>query len=174
MKKMGFAKLNVWVSDLKCELAKKASVTVVDCHGRVIAEAPWNELPRELQVPPGCYIVRAHACYYGPGGSLKNYQSDRSMVMVRCGEEACVNLVIPEFVNCAKDIVQPLIAQAMELQIHPQKIKEFVGTLGEIARIPVEEFIGKIDLRTNDLKDAEEEDVKNQVIQLKKLKELIR
>ena len=96
------------------------------------------------------------------------------MVMVRCGEEACVNLVIPEFVNCAKDIVQPLIAQAMELQIHPQKIKEFVGTLGEIARIPVEDFIRKIDLRTNDLKDAEEEDVKNQVIQLKKLKELIR
>jgi len=171
---MGFAKLNVWVRDLKCELAEKANVTVVDCHGRVIAEAIWDELPRELQVPPGCYIVRAHACYYGTGGSLKNYHSDRSMVMVRCGEEACVNLVIPEFVNCAKDIVQPLIAQAIELQIHPQIIKEFVGTLGKIARISDEEFINKVDLRINDLKDAKEEDLKNHVIQLKKLKELIR
>ncbi|RZN15556.1 MAG: hypothetical protein EF812_02135 [Methanosarcinales archaeon] len=174
MKKMGFAKLNVWVRDLKCELAKKAGVTVVDCHGRVIETASWGDLPRELQVPPGCYIVRAHACYFGHGGSLKNYQSDRSMVIVRCGEEACVNLVIPEFVNCAKDIVQPLIAQAIELRMHPQKIKELVGTLGEIARIPVEEFIKKIDLRTNDLRYAEEEDVKNHVIELKKLKELIR
>jgi hypothetical protein len=149
---MGKAKLNVWVRTLDCLMISKASVTVVDCHGRMIAEASWDALPRELEVPPGCYIVRAHGCIFGQG----NYESDRSLVMVRCGEEACVNLVVPTFAHCLKSIAGPFIENARRLKIPEVEIGKAMGVFAKAANIPQEELVKKIDLRLGDLKEATE------------------
>jgi len=171
---MSKAKLNVWVRDLKCDIAIYAKVKVVDCKGRNIAEAPLAKLPREIEVPPGCYIVRAYACYYGPDGKLKNYYSDRSMVIVRCGEEACVTLVIPEFVNCAKDIALPFVENALLMKIPDEDIRKMVGVLAKAADIPQKKILEKVDLRINDLKDAKEDDIKKHVADLKNMKKFLK
>jgi len=55
----------------------------------------------EVEVPQGCYIVRAWV-YWG------NLWTDRAMVIVCCGEEACVNLIVPRKVNCIPDVIVPV------------------------------------------------------------------
>ncbi|MDD2665498.1 MAG: hypothetical protein PHD13_01765 [Methanocellales archaeon] len=164
---MGYGKLNVWVRTLDCALVTKAAVTVVDCHGRLIASAPWAELPRELKVPPGCYIVRAHGCIVGQG----NYESDRCMVIVRCGEEMCVNLLVPTFAHCVKSIIQPLVDNARRLKIPDDKIGGAIGVLAKAAELPPAEILKKVDLRINDFKDAEEVEEKEHLKIVKGIKE---
>ncbi|HIH36309.1 MAG TPA: hypothetical protein HA232_00150 [Methanocellales archaeon] len=153
---------------MNCALVTKASVTVVDCNGRQIATSPWAELPRELNVPPGCYILRAHGCIMGQG----NYESDRCMVIVRCGEEICVNLVVPTFAHCVKSIIQPLVENARRLKIPEDKIGGAVGVLAKAAALPNRaEIIKKVDLRINDFKDAEEAEEKEHLKIVKGIKE---
>jgi hypothetical protein len=69
----------------------------------------------ELELPPGCYIVRAWVCGW-------NMWSDRAMVIVDCGETACVNLIIPRAKDCIKDVIPPLAVVAQELKLPPAKM----------------------------------------------------
>ncbi len=164
---MGYGKLNVWVRTLDCALVTKAAVTVVDCHGRKVASSPWIEMPIELKVPPGCFIVRAHGCIVGQG----NYESDRCLVIVRCGEEVCVNLVVPTFSQCVKSIIQPLVDNARRVQIPDDEIGAAVDVLVKAAGLPQDKILEKMNLRIDDLKDAEEEEEKEHLKIVNDIKE---
>ncbi|MFZ2071258.1 MAG: hypothetical protein WAV32_06655, partial [Halobacteriota archaeon] len=49
----------------------------------------------EVDVPPGCYVVWTRVCYG------KNEETNKVMVIVDCGEEVCVNLLLDDVETCA-------------------------------------------------------------------------
>jgi hypothetical protein len=65
-------------------------------------------------LPPGAYIVQARVCNV-PG----NYNTDRAFVLAKCGEEACVNLILPRFVRTDYPRIKP---QVLPLQYCPVAI----------------------------------------------------
>lgn len=93
---MGKAKLNIWVRDKNCRVIKKPGhLHIYNCLGEQVF-AGWVILDghAEVEIPPGSYIVVAGMI----GG---NIYSDKTIVIVRCGDEACVNLVLPEYLESA-------------------------------------------------------------------------
>jgi hypothetical protein len=117
---MGMAKLNVWVRDkdfpCKPDMRWKWSVDVFVCDGTPLkwcgttyygAHETWHGHV-EIEVPPGCYIVRART---GSKGH-HNLFTHATMVIVRCGDTACVNLVPPGVWTCGVQFNMALEFQA--------------------------------------------------------------
>lgn len=106
---MSFAsvgKLNVWVRDINCEVVDEPGYLIVyTCHGNLIMYPYFPNGHAEVDVPPGCYIIMAKLCISGVG----NIQTDKTMVIVKCGKETCVNLFLPNF---AVDVDTPVVKQA--------------------------------------------------------------
>jgi hypothetical protein len=91
---MGKAKLNIWVRGKNCRVIKRTGhLHIYNCLGEEVF-AGWviKDGHAEVELPPGCYIVRA-----GMRGG--NIYSDRAIVIVRCEESACINLILPNFVE---------------------------------------------------------------------------
>lgn len=57
----------------------------------------------EIDIPPGCYKVWTRCCHG------QNEETSLQLISPRCGEEACVNLLLPTLKICAQAIVHPLI-----------------------------------------------------------------
>lgn len=104
----------------------------------------------QVEVPPGCYVVRVHVC----GGG--NEWSDRTMVIVRCGDEACVNLVIKEAETCFKEAIIPLLRVAEEVRIPKEQIQVAANVLGKAGRIPINEVKKDLQERVKQLRDVKE------------------
>lgn len=108
---MSTARLNVWVTALgqpcRIDQAHQWYVHVLHCNGEILTwcgQKFTNILTRcghaEIDVPPGCYVVCAT---WSPGTSaesLGNHLTHNSIVNVRCGDHACVNLFSPTLHNC--------------------------------------------------------------------------
>jgi hypothetical protein len=91
---MGKAKLNIWVRDKNCRVIERTGhLHIYNCLGE---EVFWGWVitdgHAEVEMPPGCYIVRA-----GMRGG--NIYSDRVIAIVGCEEHACLNLILPNFVE---------------------------------------------------------------------------
>jgi len=105
----------------------------------------------EVEVPPGCYIVRAWICW-------GNLWTDRVMVIVGCGEDACVNLIVPTKENCIRDVVIPVGIAARYMQLQPDKVRiatEVLMTTGQIQR---EALLKELTDLTRELKESKAED----------------
>jgi hypothetical protein len=67
----------------------------------------------EIELPPGCYVVRASMHTWFANGVLNgNWATDHGIVRACCGEEACVTLYAPSFEPCdviLADFVLPLL-----------------------------------------------------------------
>jgi hypothetical protein len=117
---MGMAKLNVWVrdKDFPCrpDMRWIWSVDVFVCDGRPLewCGTTYYGAHRtrhghvEIELPPGCYIVRART---GSKGH-HNLFTHMTMVVVGCGETACVNLVPPGAWTCGVQFNMALEFQA--------------------------------------------------------------
>lgn len=85
----------------------------------------------EMEIPPGCYVVWARVCHG------RNEETNKVMVIVRCGEEACVNLLLNTVDRCAREAVHPVFVKAFERQIPIDDKKAFARVamnVGEIKR----------------------------------------
>ena len=94
---MGKAKLNIWVRDKHCRIIKRRGhLHIYNCLGEQVFSG-WviNNGHAEVELAPGCYIIRA-----GMRGG--NIYSDRTITIVGCEESACINLILPNFVE--KDV----------------------------------------------------------------------
>lgn len=88
----------------------------------------------QVKVPPGCYLVRAHA-------KCKNVVSDWAYVGVGCDQTVCVNLVIPTLLHCVLrtitglllSTVDPPEGEEMVVKIMPREVKEAVKALNKVA-----------------------------------------
>ena len=108
---MGMAKLNVWISGLDdpCSVDDRTwYVLVYDCDGRVLewCEKRYAVLPAkcghlEVEVPPGCYYIRAVWGYVRTEKGLwANHFTDAAIVQARCEETTCVKLFNPSAHRC--------------------------------------------------------------------------
>lgn len=111
------AKLNVWVrdKDFPCKPDMK-SVWLVDvfvCDGKPLEWCGINYYGAhetkhghvEIEVPPGCYIVRART-------GCDNLFTHMTMVIIDCGEAVCVNLVSPGAWTCGVQFNMAIELQA--------------------------------------------------------------
>jgi len=57
----------------------------------------------EVDIPPGCYRVWTRVCHGN------NEETSIQMINPRCGEEVCVNLLLPTIETCSAHLVHPLM-----------------------------------------------------------------
>lgn len=160
---MGKAKLNIWVRDEKCRIInRRGHLHIYNCLGEQVFVG-WviNNGHAEVEIPPGCYTVVA-------GMVHGNIYSDRTMVIVNCGEHACVNLILPNYNEkdnkmlqlaprnllavggCAVRLIPALGVHAIHKNIDP---KEIFDVLIKTAEIDRKQLIVAIE---NDIEDMKE------------------
>jgi hypothetical protein len=153
---MGMAKLNVWISEMDdpCSVSDRTwYVTIYDCDGNVlqwcgkkyvVLPAPCGHL--EVDVPPGCYYLKAVWGYtvVTPGSAYRvNHFTDAAIVQARCEETACVKLFNPSAHRCGFIYVRALRDLVKQKAIKPEVAKQaeeaINATLQQIPR-PIKEF----------------------------------
>ena len=70
----------------------------------------------EVEVPPGCYLVRAFVCD-------DNLWTDRAMAIVDGGEDACVHLIVPRKEACIRNVLVPNLIAAQEMHLDPRDVE---------------------------------------------------
>ncbi len=121
--------LSVWARDPK-------NCSVVQSNGYVWARncctsEEWHEAKlkdghAQFEVPPGCYIVGGYI-YPGCCGMLKE-----TMVIVKCDETVCVNL-LRDYRGDPIRSIKTYVAHAREAKIPEEEIEKFVRVLEKIA-----------------------------------------
>jgi hypothetical protein len=141
----GMAKVNVWVRDANCEIVNRTGhLHVLNCHGTEVLGQTFYNGHAEVDLPPGCYIIKAGLFTMWH----QNIYTDRAIVIVKCGEETCVNLLLPGFVfiplaqldpqqlvhfYCQAAILPALIANAMKAGIHPKELDQAINVIAKAA-----------------------------------------
>jgi hypothetical protein len=123
-KKMGLAKLNIWVSEVADPCGTwsgTGAMTILDCKG-ILAwpcgrylnpDGKWQAVPNgnyrnlpfrcghlEVELPPGCYWVIAGNITPIGGYIHLNYTTHVGIVEVGCNQDACVKLFNPSVRLC--------------------------------------------------------------------------
>jgi hypothetical protein len=181
---MGFAKLDIWIRDAKCcsVIDKPGHLHVYNCCGQPVLAPGWviNHGHAEVQIPPGTYIVVAGVL----GGNL---YTERAMVIVRCGEEACVNLILPHFAStknpelidipiaiggCPERLIPALVMNAMKKNIDPKPALDIIIKTAEIDK---KQFIASIEYEIKQTAEIarKDEEAKKYVESLQKIKAMI-
>jgi hypothetical protein len=116
---MGMAKLNIWVSgtDDPCSIDNRTwYVTIYNCDGKVLqwCNRQYVVMPAkcghlEVEVPPGCYLIRAVWSFKAVGGVFYvNHFTDAAIVCACCDEKACVTLFNPSLHRCGTIVVRAI------------------------------------------------------------------
>ena len=116
---MGMATLNVWVSGLDdpCSIDSRTwYVTIYNCDGKVLqwCNRRFVVLPAkcghlEVEVPPGCYLIKAVWSFRLIGTVFfVNHFTDAAVVQACCGETTCVTLFNPSLPRCGTIVVRAL------------------------------------------------------------------
>ena len=123
---MGLAKLQIWITSEgdPCNISERDEhdnlpwrVAIMHCDGRVLrwcGRDYFNLLARcghlEVEVPPGCYVIRAAdgMALTPTGGVTGNHWSDHAVVTACCDESTCVTLFAPSAHTCGHGFLQVL------------------------------------------------------------------
>ncbi len=143
---MGLAKLNVWFRDEQCRPFKIQRpgldyVIISNCIGEEVqrADVPVGKAHIEMEVPPGCYVVHGHVCEPGI-----NDFTDKAIAIVGCGQEVCVNLIVPKVRTCVVRGLNAFIREARLLNIPQPDIRTAARTILTAGGIPREEMVKDI------------------------------
>lgn len=72
----------------------------------------------EIEVPPGCYVVRATMHSWFVNGLLYgNWATERAIVQACCGEDVCATLYAPSAIACSVPLFQFVIPLLVQNQI---------------------------------------------------------
>ena len=169
---MGLAKINIWVSgmDDPCSVSDRTwYVTIYDCEGNVLqwCGRRYVVMPArcghlEVEVPPGCYYIKAVWGFkiITPGLVYRvNHFTDAAIVQAICDEITCVKLFNPSahrcgyiYVRALQDLIKqkgikPVVARQAQEALHavleelPRPVKEFeLGHEDEIEKL-LEELV---------------------------------
>lgn len=144
-----FGKLNVWVRDMHCNVVNyPAHLHVKPCCGDDLPLNWFQNGHAEVNVPPGCYII--YAGVKTPGKS--NIYTDKTMVIVKCGKESCVNLVLPEFLppiaevqaikqTCPGRILPAFMLNAVRAGVKPGELDTAIDVMARAARVDKEKLL---------------------------------
>ena len=194
------AKLNIWIRDNNCEILKDpVHLHVYNCRGTHIIEEPGKDLfwfgggHVEVSVPPGCYLVTA-------GGWGGNFYTDIAMVVVRCGDDACVNLIRNGFLHktpggieadvkpkanqqkalplimegCAGRIVIPLVINAAKAGIKPEEIGRTLDVLCKAAGLDKSQVILAVQDEIKEMENHMEKNPLKDEAEIKEIRESMR
>jgi len=149
---MGMARLNIWITDLghPCKMAQRDwVVAIAGCDGKVLqwCGKTYDSVPApcghvDLEVPPGCYVIRASAhTWWSEGLLIGNWATDRAVVQACCDEHHCVTLYAPSVMACwvpLFEIVLPAMAANGKLSREALQALRMVNEA--IAKQPATEF----------------------------------
>jgi len=159
---MGMATLNIWISgiDDPCTISDRTwYVTIYECNGNVLqwCGKKYVCLPAkcghlEVDVPPGCYYIKAVWGYtvVKPGEIYRaNHFTDPAIVHAGCDVTTCVKIFAPKehrcgliFVLAIKDLVKQKVIKP---QLANQAIRAINDILEQLPR-PINEFeLGHLD-----------------------------
>lgn len=91
----------------------------------------------ELDVPPGCYVVWTRVCYGG------NEETNKVMVLVRCGDDACVNLILNAVQTCVRQVVNPLLERGVLADVPLHDLEVAARVLMRVGDIPKEQLVAE-------------------------------
>lgn len=180
-----FGKLNVWVRDPRCNVVNyPAHLHVIPCCGKDFfpgfpgpAHHWFYNGHEEINVPPGCYII--YAGVKTPGNS--NIWTDMTMVIVKCGKESCVNLVLPLFLphsielqdiklTCPGKILPALMVNAVRAGINPRELNVAIDVMARAAKVDKEKLL---DVVRDEIKMLEESMPKAKQEEQKEMREYL-
>lgn len=188
---MGKARLNIWVRDEKCRVIKKPGhLHIFNCLEEEVFGTYIPDGHAEAEIPPGCYIVVA-----GMYTSGRNIYTDKTMVIVRCGDEACVNLILPEYEEsktagpqlarlairgCPMRLIPALGVHAIRKNIDPKEAFDVLIKTAEIDRgqliAAIEKDIEELRENMDEIRKAapeEEKEAREYMERLEKIKAMI-
>ena len=154
---MGMAKLNVWVSgtDDPCSISDRTwYVTIFNCDGEVLqwCGKKYVVLPAkcghlEVEVPPGCYYIKAVWSFWlslGPKIIYRvNHFTDAAVVQACCDHHVCVTLFNPSIHRCGQIIVRAmkdLVRQKAVKEQHATQVENAIATALENIEKPKKAF----------------------------------
>ncbi len=145
---MGMAKLNVWISgiDDPCSIDSRTwYVTIYNCDGSVLqwCNKRYVVLPAkcghlEVEVPPGCYYIKAVWSFSFFGGIYYvNHFTDAGIVQACCGQTTCVTLFNPSLHRCGTIVVRALADALQQKGIKAETAKNADRALNAaLAEVP--------------------------------------
>ena len=104
----------------------------------------------EVDVPPGCYVVWTRVCHWG------NEETNKVMVIVGCGGEACVNLLLDAVETCSNQLLHPFLARAVELGLPRQEVGIAAKVLLAVADKPKKEFVAELGQRLEEVAEMKD------------------
>jgi hypothetical protein len=142
---MGMSKLNIWVSgtDDPCTISDRTwFVTIFDCDGNVLqwCGKKYVVLPAkcghlEVEVPPGCYYIKAVWSFWlspGPGIIYRvNHFTDAAIVQACCEAHVCVKLFNPSIHRCGTIIVRALKDLVLQKAINQDQVAAVEKAMNE-------------------------------------------
>lgn len=156
---MGLAKLQIWITSEgdPCKISERDEhdnrpwvVAIWHCDGQLLnwcGRRYFNMIARcghlEVEVPPGCYVIRAaDGMALNPSGAVVgNHWSDHAVVTACCDHETCVTLFAPSAHGCGigfLHVVERLLAAKM---IEPDRGDRLIADLrATIDRLPKSHF----------------------------------
>jgi hypothetical protein len=108
----------------------------------------------EVDVPPGCYVVWTRVCHG------RNEETNKVMVIVSCGGEACVNLLLNTVETCSRELIHPLLVRAVEMNLPKQELEMAAKVLMGVAQKPKKELVADINQRLEEIKDRRDPGLK--------------
>ena len=181
---MGTGKLNVWVRNTSCEVVDRTGhLHIYDCHGKSVLVQWFHNGHIEVEVPPGCYILTAGVVY-------GNIYTDKTMVVVKCGEKVCVNLVLTKFLAqnppplkeqplmyyCPLLIALPIVQNAPDAGIKQEELHRTIDVIARAARMDKEIMLNAVrkeikmmEENIQHFTDKERADVEKYISLLKKI-----
>jgi hypothetical protein len=141
---MGLAKLNVWISgrDDPCSVSPRTwYVTIYNCDGSVLewCGRKFVVLPArcghlEVEVPPGCYYVKAVWGYrpVRPGVYWVNHFTDAAIVQACCEKTTCVKLFNPSAHRCGYIYIRALQDLVAQKAVKPELAKQAIEAVNAV------------------------------------------
>jgi hypothetical protein len=122
----------------------------------------------EVDVPPGCYVVWTRVCYCG------NEETNKVMVIVDCGGEACVNLLLDRAETCIKEALYPAAVLAIGMRLPENEVGIAVKALMQVAEIPKEVFVAELEQKFGELQETKGREAQEYLKATDKLLEIVK
>ena len=78
------------------------------------------------------------------------------MVIVGCGDEACVNLLLDAVETCAKNDIYPFLEHAVDFKVPKRDLKVVAKVLMDIAEKPKAEALAELGQRLEEVKEMKD------------------
>lgn len=117
----------------------------------------------EVEVPPGCYVVWTRVCHG------RNEETNKVMVIVGCGGDACVNLLLNAVETCSRELLHPFLVRAVEMRLPRQELELAAKALLAVAKKSKKELVVELGQRLEEVEDRKDPGLQKAIDQVMKI-----